>query len=304
MVATFSIPMNDSASFSYLVAIRRNSFSFAMHRSTTFRFLYALLLNSPQRLRSFTCSFSRIGITGWTPQRTNPSRITSELYPLSPAKRAGRRLCRQQADPNSGPRTGHSLRLPRVRIACSRFPFPSVSTCSFDPKPPRLNPSAWSAGSCGCDPLFSALRRHAGWRGCWWNRHSTAPNRSSLVRPLPVATPPGFAPRFHRVASPKTAGVQSGRVHSVAASRATQLRCLGSKSRHLPRCDDPSIVRRGGHWQGRNKKVGSIVHPLTRICAFLCTSIQVIQPFMRQSLTLPRSTRGGGKSDAPRFSNR
>jgi len=284
MLATLTIPTNDSASFSYRVAMRRNSLSFAMHRSTTFRFLYAFLSNSPQRFRSFTCSLSRIGITGWMPQRTSPSRIASELYPLSPTNRLGRRLCRRQANPNSGPRIGHSLRLPRVRIACRRFPLPSVNMCSFEPKPPRLKPNPWSGGSCGCDPLFSALQQRAGWRGCSWNRRSTAPNRSDLERRLPIAKPPGFVPKFHPVANRGSVDGRFETVHSAAASPAMEHRCSGSTARHSRRSGDPSTVRRGDHWQGKNRRFDSIVHPLTRICAFLCTSTRVIHPFMRQSL--------------------
>ena len=219
-----------------------------MHRSTTFRFLYAFLSKTPQRSRSFTCSFSRMGITGWMPQRTSPSRIASELYPLSPARRLGRRRCRRQADPNSGPRTGHSLRLPRVRIACRRFPFPSVNTCSFEPKPPRLKPSAWSGGSCGCDPPFSALQRQAGWRGCSWSRHSTVPNRSSLEHRLPIATTPGFAPKCHRDATVGNVDAPFGTAHNEAANHATQLRCLEPRRFHSPQRDGPSIGGRAVHW--------------------------------------------------------
>src|SRR5438105_8969880 len=132
MQAKLTIPMNDDASFSYRVAMRRNSLSLAMQRSTTLRFLYARLLSFGCHCsRSFTCSFSRIGITASTLRALSHRRILSELYPLSPAMRLGQ--CPPvltSVDPTNGPMIGHSLRLPRVTITCSTLHFPSVYTCS------------------------------------------------------------------------------------------------------------------------------------------------------------------------------
>src|SRR4051794_8336181 len=154
MLATVSIAKYAVASFSYRVAIRRNSFSFATARSTTLRPLYAFLSNRPNLSLSFTCSLSRIGITAWIPTDCSPLRMRSALYPLSAASFLGRRCSRRTTDASSGPSTGHSLRLPRVSTTCSTLPRPSVITCSLLPKPPRLRPKPWSSGSSLSTPFF------------------------------------------------------------------------------------------------------------------------------------------------------
>ena len=88
MHTTLIVPVNEDASLSYRVAIRRNALSLAIARSTTLRCLYARLSNvGCHRSRSATCSLSRSGITASTPRPLSHRRILSELYPLSPAIR-------------------------------------------------------------------------------------------------------------------------------------------------------------------------------------------------------------------------
>src|SRR5262249_60103866 len=74
------------------------------------------------------------------------SRIQSAEYPMSPASFSG---CSGQAVASSNSATNCcvSCSWPGLTVTASGVPAASQIRCNFVPKPPRLRPRAWSAGS-------------------------------------------------------------------------------------------------------------------------------------------------------------
>src|SRR5262249_16642764 len=140
------------ASLSKRVPTARHSFSHPTHCSTTARRRYASRSNR-RRPSSGLWSFRR-GMTSLIPWRLSQRRIRGELYPLSPATLTARHRGRPR---RLGMRTlsmtrsncGLSCLCPAVTSTARGRPLPSVTRCSLVPKPPRLLPRAWSAGSEG-----------------------------------------------------------------------------------------------------------------------------------------------------------
>src|SRR5690606_2216644 len=94
----------------------------------------------------------RYGITSSMARSRSQARMRGTLMPRSPARRAGHLRSpaseRVRGQPSStGARYGLSLACPATSSAARGRPSPSESRSRWLPQPPRLLPSAWSAGS-------------------------------------------------------------------------------------------------------------------------------------------------------------
>jgi len=184
-----------SRSLSYRVAMRRNSLSRPMRRSTTFRRRYVCLSNPLAEAGYFPSGRFLWGITGSPPRE----RIAFRNEPLSYALSAAICPNRQRGGPGLPPMDtlsrsfvpwGHSWCCPGVSRAATGLPAPSQRAWSLVVSPPRLRPKAClSRLSSGVQPLFPHLPHSCEPEP----RYRRAPRSRNRDGPLS-----GLWPRAHR----------------------------------------------------------------------------------------------------------
>jgi len=200
-----------TASFSYRVPTLRYSLSHPTHRSMALRRRYAARSKAQGRpVRGYLVFFW--GMTALIRCARSHVRMRGQSYPLSPTtwrgrlpdRPRGRRIVTRSM---SCSKKSDSWRCPALTRTCSASPCPSHTRWTFEPKPPRERPKAWSSGSPSRE---SAMRIRLRVRlanspssffppgGC-----SACPHRTAVHKPLiPVNLPVGVQLRLQRPQQP------------------------------------------------------------------------------------------------------